>query len=174
MNATAGYVINADYAGSDRRITEGERRDGNRREIRIHFPTVLYTSLLWMLLTGALAWIIDNTEHDIRSAITIGTAAAPNPVAPGDILTVIHGVTGACLHPDGGMIVAEAKPAAGVEWRLIKRITAGPLNLEPRGALAKWRIPARWSPGVYVGRITVWCYGSRQPQRSEFNFSVRQ
>lgn len=169
----------SDFIVLSRQYKGGDRRAGARRAedppgiVRFHRPTALSTALA-ILTLAAFGYFVQRalTTADAPS-IRATPAQAVGAVAPGEQLLVAHGIVGQCPHADGGMIIVQAQPVDGLKWRLIKRITAAPVNLEPGRALARWAIPKSWTPGGYEGRITVWCYGEPAPLRSRFSFSVK-
>lgn len=171
MNADF-IVMSSRYKGSDRR--EAARRSGDPPvTVRFHRPTALLTALA-ILTLAAFGYFVQRALQSVdEPSIRATPARAVGAVTPGEQLLVAHGIIGQCPHADGGMIIVQAMPQGGLEWRLIKRITAAPANLEPGRALSRWTIPANWAPGGYEGRITVWCYGEPAPLRSRLKFSVK-
>ena len=144
-----------------------EKRDPDKPR---PFALSLGSVALGFLLAASLSFAVPLFMQP-KFPIHLSPASASAGVMAGEVLPVVHGVSGEC-GPDGGWIIAEARPLGSGEWRTIKEIKMRPINLEPGGALSTWRIPGTFKPGGYQAQMTIWCYGARGPLYSQFRFSV--
>lgn len=157
-------------------VMSGTRFWHERREVAGKFKL----SLASVCIGAALAGLMGAGLGYYRIATTTPqfTAAVSEPralggVEPGGKLALHHGVSGEC-GTEGGRIIAEERPIDSTVWRGVKDIKMIPENLEAGGALGVWRMSKtiKTIPPLHVGRITIWCYGARNPLVSTFRFNV--